>query len=333
MKIAIVGAGAIGGMITALLARIGVDPLLIARGPTLAAIRQHGLTFEDATFQNTADGFTCHPRVTDAPAMEGPQDLIIIAVKAHQIKSALPMITPLIGPDTQILTAINGLPWWFFQGADGPHKNHIVKHVDPDGTLSQQFDPSKIIGCAVYLASEVIAPYTIKSSGANRLVIGAITQPPSPILSEIAAIIEAAGLTCSVSETIRADVLNKLMGNLWANPLSVVTGGTLDVMTHDPQISGIGRRMMEEFSELCAALNVSLSVSIDQRFQGGLKLGAFRTSMLQDYDRGRAIELDAILGATIEVADLLKTPCETMRMVYALTRMRAETAGCYQKPE
>jgi 2-dehydropantoate 2-reductase len=332
MKIAIVGAGAIGGMITALLARIGADPLLIARGSTLAAIRQYGLTFEDATFQDAASGFTCHPRVTDAPQVEGPQDLIIIAVKAHQIKSALPMITPLMGPNTHILTAINGLPWWFFQGADGPHKNHILKHVDPDGTLSRQFDPSRIIGCAVYLASEVITPYTIKSSGANRLVIGAITQPPPAILSEIAPVMEAAGLTCTVSEAIRADVLNKLMGNLWANPLSVVTGGTLDIMTHDPQISGIGRRMMEEFSDLCAALKVSLSVTIDQRFQGGLKLGAFRTSMLQDYDRGRAIELDAILGAAIEVADLLKTPCDTMRMVYALTRMRAEATGCYQKP-
>ncbi|MDF1747713.1 MAG: 2-dehydropantoate 2-reductase [Alphaproteobacteria bacterium] len=327
MRIAIVGAGAIGGMITALLTKAGVDPLLIARGATLAAIRQHGLTYEDAQ-----DRFTCHPRVTDTPANQGPQDLIIIAVKAHQIEAALPMITPLMGPKTQVLTAINGLPWWFFQEIDGSESNTVVKSVDPNGTLFQQFNPSNIIGCAVYLAAEVVPPYTIKSSGGNRLVIGSITQPPSPSRSKVSSILEASGMVCPLSENIRSDVLNKLMGNLWANPLSVVTGATLDVMTNDPDVSRIGRRMMEEFTALCLALNFPPSITIDQRLKGGLRLGAFRTSMLQDFDRGRAIELDAILGAAIEVADLLKTPSETMQMVYALTRLRAETAGCYQKP-
>jgi 2-dehydropantoate 2-reductase len=327
MRIAIIGSGAIGGMIAALLTQSGADPLLIARGATLAAIRDKGLTFIDAK-----DHFTTHPRVTDTPASFGPQDLIIIAVKAHQIKEALPMITPLMGPETQILTAINGLPWWFFQGTDGPHSQHVLKHVDPTGSLSQQFDPARIIGCAVYLAAEVVTPGTIKSSGANRLVIGSVTQPPSPALSKIAKIAEAAGLVCQVSPDIRADVLNKLMGNLWANPLSVVTGGTVGAMTQDPDVSGIGRRMMEEFTDLCTALDITLSVTIDERLSGGATLGAFRTSMLQDYDLGRAIELDAILGATIEVAELLNTPCDTMRMIYALTRMRAETSGCYQNP-
>lgn len=323
MKIAIVGAGAIGGMLTAVLAEAGADPLLIARGATLEAIRRHGLTFIEKDHRaKTA------PRVSDDPAAFGPQDLVVIAVKAHQIEGALPAILPLVGSDTRILTAINGMPWWFFQGMEGPYRDRPLRAVDPTGALTKAFDPARLIGCGVYLASVVEAPYTVVSSGVRRLVSGAVQGPSDALLGDVAPIFEAAGIPMPVADDIRTEVMNKLMGNLWANPLSVVTGATMTEMTDDPAVTDIGRRMMQEFDDLCDGLGIALSLTIEKRLEGAKRLGPFRTSMLQDYDRGRALELEAILGAPIEAAEWTGRQARTMRTVYALTRLRAQTAGC-----
>ncbi len=327
MRIAIVGAGAIGGMIAALLAEAGYDPLLIARGNTLAVLQAHGIVFQEKDHRHVS-----HPRVTDHPETEGHQDLVIIAVKAHQIEAALPAILPLVGPKTTILTAINGLPWWFFQGWGGTHRGHTIHHVDPTGILAHSFDPDCIIGAAVYFASEVHPPFTVQSAGVRRLVLGWITDQPVGNLSDIADVFQSSGIPAPVADDIRTEVMNKLMGNLWANPLSVLTGATMEAMAADPMICDIGFRMMAEFSDLCAALSITLPNTIEKRLENAARLGPFRTSMLQDMDRNRQIELDAILGAVIEVAEMIDTPRETMRTAYALTRLRATTANCYSSP-
>lgn len=327
MRIAIVGAGAIGGMLTALLTKSGADPLLVARGSTLAAIRDTGISFEEGDLR-----FSVVPRVSDTPAEEGPQDLVVIAVKAHQIESALPAIRPLVGPETRVLTAINGVPWWYFQGIGGSLDGRVLHRVDPSGTLATAFDPTRIIGCAVYLASEVQSPFTVVSAGVRKLIVGTAAGSDDAFLSDMAHTFEAAGLPMPIAPDIRAEVMNKLMGNLWANPLSVVTGGTMAQLTEDPGVCGIGRKMMAEFESLCSGLGLTLPLTIDKRLEGAARLGAFRTSMLQDLDRGRQIELEAILGASIEIADTVGTSSETLRTVYALTKLKAELANCYSAP-
>lgn len=323
-KIAIVGAGAIGGMIAAILGEAGADPLIVARGSTKQALETHGLTFVEGDHRAVT-----RPRVSDEPAAHGFQDLVIIAVKAHQIEAALPNILPLVGPETLVLTAINGVPWWFFQGFDGPHRDHVLRRVDPSGALSKAFDPNRIVGCAVYLAAEVHAPFTVESAGPRRLVCGMLDGRVPEILEEIATLFEAAGLPMPLTDDIRAAVMNKLVGNVWANPLSVVTGATVIGLCDDPGVLEIGRRMMTEFMGVCAALDIHPPRTVDQRLNDARKLGDFRTSMLQDMDRGRAIELEAILGVVIEIAEMLDSPAETLRTVYALVRRRAITDGCH----
>ncbi len=327
MRIAIVGAGAIGGMLAAILTKAGQDALLIARGATLEKIRAGGIEFREGETH-----FNVSPRVTDDTGGEGFQDLVVIAVKAHQIESALPAMRPLIGPETRILTAINGVPWWYFQGIGGEREGRVLHRVDPTGTLAAAFDPGRIIGCAVYLAAEVHAPYRIESAGVRKLIVGMASGQDNAFLARLSAIFEDAGLPMPVVPDIRAEVMNKLMGNLWANPLSVIVDGTMAQMTEDPGVCEIGRKMMAEFEAVCGGLNVVLPITIEKRLAGAARLGAFRTSMLQDADRGRQIELEAILGSVIEIADILAIPVETMRLVYALTRLKATLADCYAAP-
>lgn len=327
MRIAIVGAGAIGGMLAAILTKAGQDPLLIARGATLEKIRAGGIDFQEGDTH-----FNVRPRVTDDAGDEGFQDLVVIAVKAHQIESALPAMRPLIGPETRILSAINGVPWWYFQGIGGEREGRVLHRVDPTGALAAAFDPGRIIGCAVYLAAEVHAPYRIESAGVRKLIVGAASGKDEDFLARLSAIFEDSGLPMPVVPDIRAEVMNKLMGNLWANPLSVIVDGTMSQMTEDPGVCEIGRKMMAEFETVCGGLNVTLPITIEKRLAGAARLGAFRTSMLQDADRGRHIELEAILGSVIEIADILAIPVETMRMVYALTRLKATLADCYTAP-
>ncbi len=322
MRIAIVGAGAIGGMLTAILYNAGHRPTLIARGRTLENLRTHGLTFIEK-------GTTTHSKVeaTDDPATIGPQDLVIIATKAHQIEPALPNILPLIGPNSTVLPAINGIPWWFFQGWGGTHANQVLEPVDPNGVLYRTFAPDQVLGCAVYLAANVDDPCTITSVGPRKLILGGVTKDAAIPVETIAELLKQAGINAIPTPDIRAEVMNKLMGNLWANPLSVVTRATMTELCDDPGLMDISRGMMREFEDLCGALNIELPISIEKRLQGAASLGDFRTSMLQDADRGRAIELEAILGGVIAAANKVQVPCPTMQTVYALVHAHARSHG------
>ena len=328
MKIAVLGAGAIGGMLTALLCEGGQDPLLIARGKTLETLQEVGLTFVEG-------GRTQHftPRLGDArdPNSLVPQDLVFLATKAHQIDGALPALTALCGPETLIVTAINGVPWWFFQRSGGAQDGAIIESVDPNGSISATLDPDRLIGCAVYMAAEVKPPFTIESAGVRRLILGTVNGSARPApMTKASEALEGVGLTCTWSETIRADVMNKLMGNLWANPLSVVVEMNMVDMVAQPVVAELGIQMMREFETLCAAMKITLPLTPEERMQGAAGLGAFRTSMLQDLDRGRAIELDAILSAPLEMAQRLDTPHEAMRLVHGLTQARGISSGSYQ---
>jgi len=318
MKVSIVGAGAIGGMLAAVLKMAGHEPTLIARGRTLENLQQHGVTFVE---KETREHMHIH--ATDDPASLGPQDLVVIAMKAHQIEAGLLNIMPLIGPETSVMTAINGIPWWFFQGWGD--RNEILRPVDPNGALFNAFDPKRVIGCAVYLAAHVDDPFTVVSVGPRKLMLGSVTGDQTDAVQTVAGVFTDAGVAGIVASDIRAEVMNKLMGNLWANPISVITRGTMSDLCNDPGILKIARFMMEEFEELCAALEIKLPLSIEKRLEGAASLGDFRTSMLQDADRGRAIELEAILGGVIAAAEKVGTPCPTMRLVYGLVRAHARS--------
>lgn len=327
MKIAVFGAGAIGGMLAALLCEAGQDPLVIARGETLETLRKQGLTFSE---QGRIKRFT--PRLGDAmrPDSLPPQDIVILATKAHQIESALPALTRLCGSDTKIITAINGVPWWFFQCLGGQDDGAILKSVDPSGRLTDSFNPDQLIGAAVYLAAEVKPPFTIVSAGVRKLILGSVAGAPRPdTLAEISDALESVGLACPWSDTIRADVMNKLMGNLWANPLSILVGMSMADMVQQPVVKELGLTMMREFETLCQAMGIALPLGPEARMDGAARLGAFRTSMLQDIDRKRAIELDAILSAPLEMAEMRDTAHEAMRLVHGLAKARGIAAGCY----
>lgn len=327
MRIAVFGAGAIGGMVTALLCDAGLDPVLIARGSTLENLRAHGLTFTEKSKSQT---FT--PKLGDASAPDGlsPQDIVILATKAHHIEGALPALAALCGPETEIITAINGIPWWFFQRFGGADDDAILRAVDPNGALSNAFNPDNLIGCAVFLAAEVQPPFTVHSAGPRRLVLGSVARKDrSPALAEMSACLEKVGLACPWSVDIRTDVMNKLMGNLWANPLSIVTGLAMDDLMAQPVIYELGLNMMRELVALCESLGITLPIAPEERMKGTAGLGNFRTSMLQDMDRGRQIELDAILSAPLEMAVRMGTPHESMRLVQGLACARGIASGCY----
>jgi 2-dehydropantoate 2-reductase len=323
VKITVLGAGAVGGMIAARLAAAGETVSLIARGATLEAILRDGLVLEDT------DGRYAGPlTATDAPENLPDQDVLVIALKAHQIPGALPTIGPLLTGRTLVVPAINGLPWWYFEGQAGPLGGTRLESLDPDGALSETFAPERLAGCVVYVASESKAPGRILSSGNRRLILGAVTDEAPALLAPFADSLTQAGFDAPTTADIRAEVWRKLWGNLWANPMSVLTGATMGEMAAEPSVRETACKMMREAQAIAASLGIALDGDIAERVdRPGAALAAFRTSMLQDYDRGRPIELEAILGSVRELSIRLGVPAPTIDTVYGLTKLRAETAG------
>ncbi len=330
MKITVFGAGAIGGYLAGLLARAGRKPALIARGETLTAIQANGLTVE----RPGEPPFTVDLTATDDPARLGPQDMVLIATKAHQIKDALPVLTPLLGPDTAVVPAINGIPWWYCKGLDGPLHDRDLASCDPSGAIAAAIPVEQVIGMVVYLATHCPEPGRVVSVGPQRLVIGAAT-PGGRAAGMVAGLGEAlddAGFTVDRAENIRTAVWTKLLGNVHSNPLSVAAEATVIDMLRDPGMRSVSRKIMSETAAVAARLGVDFPVTIDSRLEEAEKLGAFRSSMLQDYDRTRPIELDAILGVVAELGRALGVSTETIDTVYAIVRLRAALHGCYQPP-
>ena len=323
MRICIYGAGAIGGYLGVQLALAGEDVTLIARGPHLAAMRQNGLKLLIDGEERVA-----HPRCTDDPAQVGPQDYVIVTLKAHSVPGVVDAMQPLLGPDTAVVTATNGVPWWYFYGLEGQWRDHRLESVDPGGAQWDKIGPERAIGCVVYPATEVAEPGVIRHLDGNRFTLGEPTGDKTERVQALSRALISAGFRAPVRD-IRDELWVKLWGNLTFNPISALTLETLDVVATDPGTRGVARAMMLEAQAIGEKVGVRFKVDVDRRIDGAAAVGAHRTSMLQDLDKGRPMEIDALVSAVQEMGRLVDLPTPTVDVVLALVRQRARAAGCY----
>jgi len=324
MRIAIFGAGAIGGYLAVKLHQAGADVSVIARGPHLAAIRENGLTLESEGTTTTV-----HPFATDKAAEAGPQDYVIVTLKANGLPPAATAIAALMGPDTALVTGINGVPYWYFYGFDGPLRDRTLESVDPGGVLWRTLPPQQAIGCIVYPAAEVVRPGVIVHTYGNRFTLGEPDGSKSPRIMALSQMLAKAGLKAPVRGNIRDEIWVKLWGNLAFNPMAALTGSTLDRLAFRPELRAVARGMMVEATAVAEALGVRFPIDVEKRIDGAGEVGAHKPSMLQDLERGRPMEIDALLGAVVELADLTGRNVPLCRAVLALVRERARLAGCY----
>ncbi len=324
MKICVYGAGAIGGYLGAKLALAGADVSLIARGPHLAAMKAKGLTLISG-----GDTLVCHPFCTADPAEAGPQDYVIITLKAHSVPPAIDAMRPLFGPETAVVTAMNGVPWWYFQGFEGPWKDRRLNTLDPEGKLTAAIPIASVIGCVVYPAAEIVEPGVVKHIEGDRFMLGEPDGSRSPRVVKLAEALTRVGVKSPVRPRIRDDIWLKLWGNLSFNPVSALTHGTLVRIATDPGTRAIVRAMMAEAEAVARKLGVKFPVDVDTRIKWAAEVGEHKTSMLQDLERGRPMEIDALLGGVVEMARLVEIPTPSMDIVLALVRQRAQIAGAY----
>jgi 2-dehydropantoate 2-reductase len=323
MKICIFGAGAIGGYMGAKLAQAGAEVSLVARGPHLAAIKDKGLTLAEAD----RDPVTVKINASENPADLGPQDYVIVTLKAHSVPAVVPKMQPLIGENTTIVSGVNGVPWWYFHKIGTDLEGTRLESVDPDNTQWDGFGPDRVLGCVVYPAAEVSKPGTIKHIEGNRFSLGEPDGSKSERAVALSQALSAAGLKAPVRPRLRDEIWVKLWGNLSFNPISALTHATLDVLCTDSGTRAVAKGMMLEAQEIAEKLGVKFPIDVERRIDGGAAVGSHRTSMLQDLDAGRPMEIDALIGSVQELGHLTKTPTPTIDTVLALTRLRARTAG------
>ena len=324
MKICIFGAGAIGGYMGVKLAQAGADVSLVARGPHLAAMKANGLTLIEEGARHTVP-----VTASDNPADLGVQDYIIVTLKAHSVPPVVPKMQPLIGPDTTIVSGVNGVPWWYFHKLEGPLEGTRLETVDPGHAQWEGFGPDRVLGCVVYPAAEVSEPGVIKHIEGNRFSLGEPDGSKSDRAVALSKALGSAGLKAPVRPRLRDEIWVKLWGNLSFNPISALTTATLDVLCTDPGTRTVARNMMIEAQTIAEKLGVKFPIGVDRRIDGGAAVGAHRTSMLQDLEAGRPMEIDALLGSVQELGVLTQTPTPTIDTVLALTKLRARVAGLY----
>lgn len=325
MKLCVFGAGAIGGLMAAKLAAKGeAEVTVIARGPHLAAMQAKGLTLR------SEGGEQVIPVRAVASAEEaGPQDYVVVTLKAHSLPGAARQMQPLLGPETAVVSAVNGIPWWYFHKLAGPHEGRRVESVDPGGIVSELLPPARAIGCIVYPAAEVPEPGVIEHTYGDRFTLGEPDGSRSPRVNALSEALISAGFKAPVRPKIRDELWVKLWGNMAFNPISALTTVTLDVLIADPGQRAVARQMMVEGQAVAEKLGVRFAIDVDKRIAGGAEVGAHKTSMLQDLERGRPMEIDALLGAVVELAELVEVEVPTCRTVLALVRARGRAAGCY----
>lgn len=318
MKICIIGAGAIGGYLAVRLARAGETVTVIARGKNLAAIREQGLSLETAAGERE----TVQPALaTDDFAAAGPQDLVIVAVKAQSLAGVAPFLQALYHDETMVLPAQNGIPWWYFQCHGGPYDGRRITAVDPEGIIEANIPVQRVIGCVVYPAAELVAPAQIRHLEGNRFTLGEPDGSKSERIQRVAQAFAGAGLKAPVRPRIRSEIWIKLWGNLAFNPVSALTRATLGgIVEHEPA-RALVRTMMLEAQTIAEALGVEFGISVDRRIAGVEGIGAHKTSTLQDIEAGRATEIDALLGAVAELGRLTDTPCPHIDAVYACAKL------------
>lgn len=326
-SIAIFGAGGIGTMLAHGLARAGRPVELIARGGRLSALRRDGITLAEGGIEDQQSIAVLDVAET---AQAGARDVVVLALKQQQIEPALPSILPLIGSETLIVPAINGIPWWYFEGVAGPREGHRLMSLDARGVLADALPASQILGCVVYLAAEMPSPARVESLGFRKLVFGPVVgDGNNPAIDALMASFDAAGFKVKRTDDIRQEVWSKLWGNIWANPLSVVTQSGMGEMHADPAMRDLGMAMMREAGAVACALGIEMPISPEKRIADAGKFSGFKTSMLQDFERGTTIELDGILGAVLEIGEMLAIDTPTLRIVHILTRYAASRAGAY----
>ncbi len=323
MKICVVGAGAIGGYLAVKLAESGHEVSVILRGPNLAAVRAHGLklVMEDGSEH------LAQVHATDRIADLGRQDIVILGMKAHQVAAVAADIPALLGPETMIVTAQNGVPWWYFHKHGGSFEGRRVEAVDPGGVVSSHLDVERVIGTIVYPACEMAAPGVIRHIEGNRFTLGELDGADTPRIRLLADTLRQAGFKAPISSDIRSEIWIKLWGNLSFNPISALTHATLvDICEFGPSRE-LAARMMQEGQQVGEKLGVNFKVSLDKRIAGAAAVGKHKTSMLQDIEAGRPIELEALVGTVIEMGRITDTPTPHIEAVYALAALLAKTVG------
>jgi 2-dehydropantoate 2-reductase len=325
MKICIVGAGAIGGMLGAKLAQHGHEVTLILRGANLAAVRQNGLTL----IEENGHRFVAQPALATASLGEaGPQDVVILALKAHQVAAIAPDLAALLHEDTRIVTMQNGVPWWYFHklpaGPATRYEGTPLNAVDPGGIVASHIEVRRVIGSVVYPAAEVIEPGVVKVIEGNRFSLGELDGADTPGIRAVADAFKAAGFKAPISNDIRSEIWLKLWGNLSFNPISALTHATLEDICVNPGTRSLAADMMREAQAIGEKLGVQFKVSLDKRINGAQAIGQHKTSMLQDVEAGRPLELQALVGAVIELGQITDTPTPHIRAVYALASLLAD---------
>ena len=316
MKIAIVGAGAIGAFLGAKLALAGEDVYLIARGPHLKAMQANGVRV-----RSPEGNFEAHPTVTHDYESIGPVEYVFLTVKAHSLTAIAPSLAPLLGPDTAVVSAQNGIPWWYFMGQGGPFDGSSIESIDPGGVIAHAIDSSRVIGCVVYPSTVIVEPGVIEHIEGNRFSIGELDGTSSERCKRLAASLISAGLRAPIRGHIRHDMWIKLLGNVVFNPMSALTGATLVEMATHPESSDIVRAVMAEADAVAEGLGVRLPLTIDQRMDGARKVGTHRTSMLQDLEAGRPMELESVVGVVIELGEKLGLSMPHTKTLYSCARL------------
>ncbi len=322
MKFAIVGAGAIGAYVGAKLAAAGEDVALMARGPHLRAMQAHGVRV-----RSLQGDFTAHPAATDDPAAVGPVDAVFLALKAHSLPAMAPRLAPLLGPQTPVVTAQNGIPWWYFERHGGPWEGTRLEAVDPGGAIAAAIETRRIIGCVIYCSTVIVEPGMIEHTEGTRFSIGELDGERTERCRQIAAVFQRAGLQCPIRAKIRQDIWVKLLGNAAINPVSALTRGTMREILENAETRALVRRVMEEVDAVAGRLGVEIPISIDQRIAGAEKVGDHKTSMLQDVEAGRPLELEAVCGVLVELADKLGVGVPSLRDVYACAKLLGEKSN------
>ena len=319
MKFAIIGAGAIGAFVGALLSKSGEDVTLIARGAHLRAMQEHGVRV-----RGEIGNFDARVSATDDPKTAGAVDVVLLTLKAHSLTAMAPRLAPLIAPETCVVSMQNGIPWWYFYRHGGEWEGTQLESVDPSGEIAKNIDPARVIGCVVYPSATISEPGIIEHIEGTRFAIGEPDGSKSERCRKIADAFIKAGLRCPIRTNIRHDMWVKLMGNVAYNPISALTRATLVEIVTCAETRALAAAIMKEAESVAQRLGIELGVSIEQRLDGAKKVGHHKTSMLQDLESGRPMELEVIVGAVVELGDRMRLPLPCTQAVYACVKLLAD---------
>jgi 2-dehydropantoate 2-reductase len=320
LKVGIVGAGAVGGFLGARLARAGVDVTLIARGPHLEAMKQSGLRVIDSGGE-----WTVRVNATDDLAAMSDARAVFVTLKAHSVPPVAERLAASLGPDAVVVSAQNGIPWWYFQRYGGELEGIHLESVDPGGVVANAIDPRRVIGCVVYPATSLVSPGVIRHVEGERFSLGELDGSQGDRILDISHVLAGAGLKAPVQQRIRAELWLKLLGNAVFNPLSALTHASLAAIAQSPLIADVVRSAMGEADAVARRLGIEIPVSIDQRIKGAARVGDHKTSMLQDLEAGRPMEIDALTGSIVELGDRLGVPVPHLKTLYSAVKLLQAT--------